>query len=728
MPPSSPARNIAHSHKRSPSDPSASDADDDHHDAPVDLMVVSRARRSNAGNRMSTLLAQSAQEPDDEWGEEWEDAPNEEEFVGDDANNQEDYNVDSSSDEDEDEGADDDAGEKELRKAERQERIKKRKPATNPFTARLAAASRKRVKLDVPSAESPDSVPRPKKKSERASWIPLDEDGPTRTSSRRQTVANKQSTLAKLKEKDRRRDDTLAMMKAAEARKAKDEPKPLTQAERLAEAARVEKLNSKSLHRWEEEEELRAAERQAKIDALKNRQIEGPFIRYYSGPGIWVDDKVKYTGKDAPSLEDLEEKLNKDSATPTPTAPDQPPNAEEPSTADSISVTPNGINQDKTSQPQVDQSLNNDSHPPPPESGALEQGLSTESQSQPPSMPFPNTMMGAPPGTVNPFLFGMEQYAHPEQPQQPEYGPLNFAPDTSSELPPNPFLFTSPFSQAQSSFNDPLLTQDGTIPPSHLLAQFQQPSQPSAPPPPPQPPKRKVISRALRNLLILSSFPNLEATAPISGRVKAAASVLKEKDRASLIQLSVSLFNWSLPDATAFVTAMLSPPKATTKKEREALNKPRKELCAVSNKDARYRDPETGIAYHDSRAFGVLRGVVGGGFVWCGEAGCYVGGRAKPMVGMGKGFLGMAPARGVPKRFLEMQREVVGAAKKNTEGAAAVPAAGGGSSGDGVGGKGGDVVVVSEGVTTGNGNGKTPAVAPAGQPAVKPENPVVGAV
>ena len=100
---------------------------------------------------------------------------------------------------------------------------------------------------------------------------------------------------------------------------------------------------------------------------------------------------------------------------------------------------------------------------------------------------------------------------------------------------------------------------------------------------------------------------------------------------------------------------MLNAPK--TKKEKEALARPKKELCAVSNKEARYRDPETGIAYRDSRAFGVLRGVVGGGFVWCGELGCYVGGRAKPMESRGKGFLGMAPAAGVPRRFLEMERK-----------------------------------------------------------------------
>lgn len=109
-----------------------------------------------------------------------------------------------------------------------------------------------------------------------------------------------------------------------------------------------------------------------------------------------------------------------------------------------------------------------------------------------------------------------------------------------------------------------------------------------------------------------------------------------------------------------------------------------KPLCAVTNAIARYRDPETGIAYRDARAFGVLRGVVGGGFVWSGDLGCYVGGRAKPLESMGgKGFLGMPPAKGVPRRFLEMQKKVVAPPVVQTpapvavEGAQQTPAAGG---------------------------------------------------
>ena len=472
-------------------DHSTSEADSEP-DAPADLMVVSRARRSNAGNRMSTLLAQQAEE--EQWGDEWEEVANEEEFVGDDANEQEDYNLDSSSSEEEDEGDDEDAGEKELRKAERHERNKKRKIAANPFAARLAAASRKRVKLDVPASTDPAAPPpRPKKKSERASWIPTEEDGPIRTSSRKQTMANKEHTLAKLKEKDQRRDETLAMMKAAEARKAKDEPKPLTQAERLAEAARVERINKKTLHRWEEAEEQRAAERQAKIDALKNRQIDGPFIRFYSGPAIWVDDKVKFTGKDAPTLDELEDKLNKETPVPV------PENDQSASVEQSQSQTLATGEQSQTSKP----------------SETIETSQAVESSSMPTpdvtlthGLPFSNSIMFAPNEHSDSFLFGMDQYSHPQtSTSTSELPPNPFLPTSQHELPPNPFLSTSDslgdLSLTSSLFSQPPET---TLAPQTLVPQFQVPA---APAPPPPPPRKKVIRRALRNLLILSSFPDL---------------------------------------------------------------------------------------------------------------------------------------------------------------------------------------------------------------------------
>jgi vacuolar protein sorting-associated protein 72 len=640
--------------------------DESDEEAPAELMVKTRARRSNAGNRMANLLANAAEE--EEWGEEWEEAPNEEEFQGDVINEQEDYNMDSSSSEEDDDAADDDdddAGEKELRKAERQERNKKRKATTNPFTARVAAVARKRVKLDVPRTQSPTlAPPRPKKKSERASWLPTEEDGPVRMSMRKQTVANKDATLAKLKEKDRRRDDTLAMMKAAEARKLKSKEKPLTQAERLAEAARNERINKKTLHRWEEAEEARAAERQARIDALKNRQIDGPFYRYYSGPGIWVDDKLKYTGKDAPSLEHLEEKLNKEV-----TAAEAPATQPEP-THLPVQAPEFHADDAQPSFPSLDQFSSSSQMPSIPATMPPQQDNSQQPWSAVASqggdvfmgsfgMQHPSTVMFAPPSQDS-FLFGIDQYAQNSQSQSIH----------GDQLPPFPYTEASPF-QGQYATSQTILSQqlhpslsdhslshqngDSAVGPQALLAQFQKPALP------PQPPRRKVIRRALRNLLILSNFPNLDVPPASSSRARTAASLLKEKDKSALVQLYAALFNWTPAEATEYIQkTLIAPPKpprknAAPKTEPEIVLKAGQKLCPITNTIARYRDPETGIAYRDARAFGVLRGVVGGGFVWSGDLGCYVGGRAKPLESMGgKGFLGMPPAKNVPRRFWEM--------------------------------------------------------------------------
>ncbi|KAH8724310.1 YL1 nuclear protein-domain-containing protein [Phaeosphaeriaceae sp. PMI808] len=441
--------------------------DESEHEAPIDLMVTTRARRSNAGNRMATLLAKSAEE--EEWGEEWEEAPNEEEFQGGDVNEQHDYNMDSStSEEDEDGDDDDDAGEKELRKAERQEKTKKRKPVTNPFAARVAAVARKKVRLDVPRAHSPTNLtPRPKKKSERASWLPTEEDGPVRASARQQTVANKEATLSKLMEKDKRRDDTLAMMKAAEARKKKDEPKPLTQAERLAEAARNERINKKTLHRWEEAEEARAAERQAKLDALKNRQMEGH-------------------SSDAPSIECLDEKLNK--GTPTADSQSAQEDSKEPSTTqnappDNSEHTTNG------ETPTVNQDMDNHIHQSQDSSSLFQVSTSAPHMpSLPTSLPqaeqiphqpwtaasqasggdvfmggdifmgshgmsFPNNTMFTP-STQDSFLFGIDQYAQTQQPQN------------TSDLPQTPSPKHPHTTQHTQQPNQPTPTPPSTTPTS----------------------------------------------------------------------------------------------------------------------------------------------------------------------------------------------------------------------------------------------------------------------
>merc|ERR1719160_202155 len=78
------------------------------------------------------------------------------------------------------------------------------------------------------------------------------------------------------------------MAKKAAKAEAMKKP-PMTQEERLREAALVEKRNAKSLNRWEEAEKSREEERKAKLATLNNRTLKGPVITFWSGTRPWKD-------------------------------------------------------------------------------------------------------------------------------------------------------------------------------------------------------------------------------------------------------------------------------------------------------------------------------------------------------------------------------------------------------------------------------------------------------
>jgi vacuolar protein sorting-associated protein 72 len=263
-------------------------------EAPVESLIQGRAKRSTAGRHMSALLEAAA---DDDLALLFEEVEDDNEFavdVAEEGGEEEDMGLESSSDED-DQGpsaqADDFEGERQLEKEEREEKKKRR--AREDLRYRITS---KKVKVD-PTAPPTTPAPRPRKKSERVSWIPTLEEGPTRSSSRRQTMQNKELTHARLKDSEEKRIRLIATMEEAAKRKAKTKPKAMTQAERLAEAERVERHNSKSVSRWEEMEKRKAEERRAKIEALQNRRLEGPVISYWSGVATWVDGRLTRVGK-----------------------------------------------------------------------------------------------------------------------------------------------------------------------------------------------------------------------------------------------------------------------------------------------------------------------------------------------------------------------------------------------------------------------------------------------
>ncbi|KAL4896243.1 YL1 nuclear protein-domain-containing protein [Aspergillus ambiguus] len=269
-------------------------------EAPIESLIQGRAKRATAGRHMSALLDAEA---DDDLALLFEEVDDDNEFAMDaaeDGGEEDDMGMDSSSDDDDDQGPnarpDDYEGEKQIQKEERAERKKRR--AQQDLRFKIAS---KKVKIDPTAVSAPSEVPsaatRPKKKSERISWIPTPEEGPTRSSSRRQTMQNKEMTHARLKDSEEKRIRLIATMEEAAKRKAQFKPKEMTQAERLAEAERVERLNSKSLNRWEEMEKRKAEERKAKIEALQNRRLEGPVMSYWSGIATWTNGRLTRIGK-----------------------------------------------------------------------------------------------------------------------------------------------------------------------------------------------------------------------------------------------------------------------------------------------------------------------------------------------------------------------------------------------------------------------------------------------
>lgn len=276
---------------------SVANSDDDIEDH-VESLVSGRTKRVTAGNRLSSLLDKEA---DDELellfaeNEEEEDV----EFEGDEDEDASDVQLDSSSDDDEDQGptkaSDELEGERELQRQDRAEKLRKRK-AQDIF--KRTGGLRKRIKVDPIATNATPTTPaaHPRKKSERVSWIHTPDEGPTRSSTRKQTVQNKVSVHLRMVESEKRRMQLIHVMEAAAKRKEASKPKVMTQAERMEEAARTERKNAKSLNRWEEMEKKRSEEQRAKLEALHNRKLSGPVITWWSGMAEWVDGMLGRVG------------------------------------------------------------------------------------------------------------------------------------------------------------------------------------------------------------------------------------------------------------------------------------------------------------------------------------------------------------------------------------------------------------------------------------------------
>ena len=273
-------------------------SDDSDNDVPVETLVAGRAKRATAGNRLNHLLEK---EVDDDlellFAEDEEDI----EFEGEDGEVASDVELDSSSDdEDQDStfGQDDLEGEKELKKQDRVERRKKRKAE---MVFKRPSASHLKAKLNFTAHQAGSLTPAPslKRKSERVSWLPTFGESSLRSSSRKQTVQNKQLVHARMQENETKRRQQIEVMETAAKRKEASRPKALTQADRLAEADQTERRNARSLNRWEVTEKKRLEKQKADLAELKERQLKKPFVSWWSGPSKWIDGRLVAVGAKA---------------------------------------------------------------------------------------------------------------------------------------------------------------------------------------------------------------------------------------------------------------------------------------------------------------------------------------------------------------------------------------------------------------------------------------------
>jgi vacuolar protein sorting-associated protein 72 len=301
--------------------PSSAESGQDESTTPVETLISGREKRTNAGNRLSRLI-QEEEEKEDELTLLFEEDEQDVEF---DAieENQSDEQLDSTSDEDDGghKGDEELDGERELAQQAKAERQKEKRKAESMWTGQ---GTRKKVKIDPAVIQDSNTVAtQPKKKADRSSWMPNPDESSLRSSSRRATVQNKQAVHERMKEHEARRLKQVASMEAAANKKQKSRARVLTQEDRLLEAARTEKINGKSLSRWEKDETKREAERRAKLAALHRRQMEGPVITSYSGPAVWINGALAYVGR-KPRTADLDDDVPAEDTAPAQTTLETP--------------------------------------------------------------------------------------------------------------------------------------------------------------------------------------------------------------------------------------------------------------------------------------------------------------------------------------------------------------------------------------------------------------------
>ncbi|KFA65425.1 hypothetical protein S40285_00480 [Stachybotrys chlorohalonatus IBT 40285] len=621
--------------------------------APTEWLATTRQKRSTAGNRMKSMLAN--EDPDSDLELLFAEDENDQGFSDLDADGS-DMHMDSSSDEEDDNNAADDLeGEKELEKQAKDRRAAQRKRKAQDA---IPAKFRKKVRIDPTTPAAP--APRPKKKSERASWLPSPADLPTRASSRQTTRLSKESLHQQMVEREAKRLKQLAQMQSKAARLEALKKPPMTQEERLREAATVEKRNSKSLNRWEEAEKQREEERRAKLAALHRRTLNGPVLTFWSGIGNWVDDKLKLVGRhiaieEQPKKrkrEKLDKDKDKDGAKIKPDADSQSVAANENTTEqaretlDGAQVKPHDtpLPTDQPTAAGSPTSTQYTTHTLALAPADLETIPNPANRSSSPSL--------APPPLATPAPKEVSGLAMPK-PQQPP-------PPLTGLAAPAP----SPLGSGQSPLMAPPVISRPMEPNSSgvLAAPMLAPPPGADRPANYAPPKFNVL--APPNMEHSSVAPPREATAPAAKPAPAQGNTalgkpppeqveeLAKPDDApqseeaidpnppsrshAITQNAIIYQNFdenAIKDKTIQTQILFG-------RKMNKLPKPAPApLCVITNHPAKYRDPKTGLPYYNAYAYRQIQRLSQGQYKWSSVLGAWAG-------------TGAAAARGVPERFL----------------------------------------------------------------------------
>lgn len=616
---------------------SSSSSSSDGEDINTTGLIATRAKRSTAGNLYASLRANL---DDEELQKELlaEDAEDVGDYEGSDKEVEDDEEAFESSSDEEDQGppkegeAEDLEGEKQLKKQERAEARKKRtlKDARLRIPGGLGRAT-KRVRLaeGVKGSDGEGSAPgapKPKKKSERSNWLPTAEDGPVRQSGRSLAVANREVIHANLTASAARSEKQRRVMKDAAERDRRQSLKhaELTQEQRLKKCEKVERETSKELGRFEEEEAERQRLRDEALAAKRRRGVQGPVYRLWSGSCVWEGEKVR-SGRVAHGS------LNEDELQ----------TFGKPKIAEMLA-------DEGASGSHVVEGAKPDALP---DATQPQQSLDSTALSNDANQTSALTAPGSWPQ-------GMEQYAAQPEPLPstndategpPPHGlPACAATNASADPPP----YQGPAMQPQPPPQQPIIYH-GWPPGTSSFPPTQQAPPISAPLAPPA-----IREQAQRTLLMLEDFAGLAVVSETtkSSKRKSASANAPTATSASRFDPTSETFtpsplqNLLLPDSYPPMT----PTQSTyllTKPRKKGLETtlplaPAKARCALTQWEAKFRDPKTGVPYADLHAYKALQRMLSGGCAWSGTLGAWVG--ASMGVGTGVG----RPAKGVPAGFV----------------------------------------------------------------------------